>query len=84
MLFGTSAFSESPFSTLPFSRVVYVGVSGFTINAELSRVVVTTPFNINAEAFPSGNQLTVNVGQLGSIWLPITTNTGSIWTPIIT
>lgn len=84
MLFGNSAFSQTPFSALPVSRVVYVGVSGIGMQAELSRVIVDTAFNINAQANLVGVPMSMQLGKLGSTWIVINTGTDSVWTPIVT
>ena len=84
MIFGATAFSQVPFSTLPDSGVVYAGVTGFSMVVALNRVEVNTPFNINAVANVSGVPLQIALGNLGASWIEINTDTGSIWTPIVT
>jgi hypothetical protein len=84
MIFGTTAFAQAPFSALAESKVVYAGVTGFSLTVAQTRVIVETPFNINVTASVTGVPLQVALGDLGYTWLEIDTGNGSIWTPIVT
>jgi hypothetical protein len=84
MIFGVTAFSQVPFSALPDTGKVYLGVTGLQLTTALNRVVVDTPFNINVTVALTGVPLVVNLGTLGATWIPVDTTSDSIWTPIIT
>lgn len=84
MIFGATAFSQTPFSALPDTGVVYLGVTGIQLNLALNRVIVDTPFNINVNIALTGVPLVVNLGTLGATWIPVDTSSNTIWTPIIT
>jgi hypothetical protein len=84
MFFGATAFSQAPFASLPEVGVVYAGVLGMSLAMSQNRVIVDTPFNINATAQTTGVPLQMAQGSLGATWIQIDTDEGSIWTPIAT
>jgi hypothetical protein len=82
MLFGVTPFSAAAFSANP-DKNVYVGVTGFDLLTELGLVQVSTAYNINVTVFPTGSQLTVNLGNLVG-WATVDTSSSAIWTEIAT
>jgi hypothetical protein len=84
MIFGVTAFSQVPFSTLPLTGATLIGVSGMQLLAELTRVQVSTPFNINVDVNTTGNQLNVALNGLATTWVEVDTSNNTIWTQIIT
>lgn len=84
MIFGVTAFSQVPFSTLPVTGATLIGVSGMQLVMDLNRVQVSTPFNINVDVDTTGNQLTMVLGGLATTWVQVDTSNNTIWTQIIT
>lgn len=84
MIFGVTAFGQTPFSTLPLAGATLIGLSGMQLAADLERVEVTTPFNINVSISPIGNQLTMTLGGLAATWVQVDTSNNTTWTQIIT